>query len=325
MRFVEWANAHSKDQLAFEGLLLIVNRGPFTPAAEAAAAVLAKHYLDVEGSKFQPISTALVGTPPAVAEHSLRAWVEKSPVRATRGKACWSLGMYKAQVLFWAKMLEDGPPLSLLLDEEMVPHLRELDHERTFADAESLLNQAMTEYGDIEIKISSDGKTMKMAELAKRDLNRISQEFQSLAIGQVGPEIDGKTLDGKHLKLADYRGKVVVLTFWSTGCVPCILMIPEEKALVDKYRDRPFALLAVNTDQDREKAKAVIAKYEMTWPSWWDGAGEVRAISDMWVVNLLPTVYVLDHKGVIRFKHLRGERLLEAIDSLLAEISKDSQ
>jgi len=102
-------------------------------------------------------------------------------------------------------------------------------------------------------------------------------------------------------------------------------MIPEEKALVAKYRDRPFVLLAVNTDQDREQAAAVIARHEMTWSSWWDGAGDERAISNRWVINLLPTVYVLDHQGFIRFKHLRGERLVEAIDSLLEEINKDSQ
>jgi thiol-disulfide isomerase/thioredoxin len=100
----------------------------------------------------------------------------------------------------------------------------------------------------------------------------------------------------------------VVLSFWYSGCVPCRKMIPDEKALVKRMEGKPFVLLGVNNDQDRDKAKALVAKEGMSWRSWYD-LGTGGPIADRWVVEGWPTVFVLDHKGVVRNK---GECLMKA-------------
>ena len=65
-------------------------------------------------------------------------------------------------------------------------------------------------------------------------------------VGMPAPEIDGEDFDGMRVKLSDYRGKVVVVVFWASWCPPCCAMIPHERELVERNRDKPFAMLSVN-------------------------------------------------------------------------------
>src|SRR5690606_1619363 len=95
-------------------------------------------------------------------------------------------------------------------------------------------------------------------------------------------------------------------------------MYPHERSLVKTYADRPFALIGVNSDPDREALKARIAEEKITWRSFWDGSTS-GPIATAWNVNGWPTIYVLDHEGVIRFKNVRGDSLDEAIATLVAE------
>ncbi len=95
-------------------------------------------------------------------------------------------------------------------------------------------------------------------------------------------------------------------------------MYPHERSLVKTYQDRPFALIGVNSDPDRAKLKERIAEEGITWRSFWDESTG-GPIATRWNVSGWPTIYVLDHEGVIRFKNVRGESLDRAIELLVAE------
>ncbi len=99
-------------------------------------------------------------------------------------------------------------------------------------------------------------------------------------------------------------------------------MYPHERSLVKRLAGEPFALLGINSDQDREALKTVMKEEEITWRSWWDGGSTSGPIASQWNVQGWPTIYVLDAEGVIRFKNVRGEKMDEAVDTLLAEIEK---
>ncbi|HIA62052.1 MAG TPA: TlpA family protein disulfide reductase [Planctomycetes bacterium] len=99
-------------------------------------------------------------------------------------------------------------------------------------------------------------------------------------------------------------------------------MYPHERSLVKRLEGQPFALLGINSDRDREALKKVMKKQGITWRSFWNGGGTQGPISSAWNVRAWPTIYVLDHKGVIRYKNVRGERMDEAVDTLLAEMKK---
>ncbi|MBI4326835.1 MAG: redoxin domain-containing protein [Chloroflexi bacterium] len=98
-------------------------------------------------------------------------------------------------------------------------------------------------------------------------------------------------------------------------------MYPHERSLVKRWAGKPFALLGINSDP-REKLKQVIKKENMTWRSWWDGGDTGGPIATRWNVHGWPTIYVLDHEGVIRYKDVREEALDQAVDALLKELAK---
>lgn len=102
-------------------------------------------------------------------------------------------------------------------------------------------------------------------------------------------------------------------------------MYPHERSLVKRLADKPFALLGINSDRDREALKETVAKEEITWRSWWDGGSIEGPIATKWDVEGWPTVYVLDARGVIRFTHAHGEKLDEAVDALLKELEADAK
>lgn len=100
-------------------------------------------------------------------------------------------------------------------------------------------------------------------------------------------------------------------------------MYPHERSLVTRLKDRPFALIGVNSDPDKDKLKKRMQKENITWRSFWNGPkGPDGPISEAWNVRGWPTIYVLDHTGVIRFKHVWEKQLDEAVDQLLAELEK---
>ena len=95
-------------------------------------------------------------------------------------------------------------------------------------------------------------------------------------------------------------------------------MYPHERSLVKRLANEPFALIGVNSDP-KEKVVAALKRDNITWRSFWDGGSTGGPIASRWNVRGWPTIYVLDQKGVIRFKNVRGPAMDKAVDELLAE------
>jgi hypothetical protein len=103
-------------------------------------------------------------------------------------------------------------------------------------------------------------------------------------------------------------------------------MYADERSLVKQMEGKPFALLGINSDTDKEALKKVMEKENITWRSWWNGPkGTGGPLSEAWNVHGWPTTYVVDSKGVIRYKNLRGKELDEAVDGLVKEIEKEKK
>jgi len=94
-------------------------------------------------------------------------------------------------------------------------------------------------------------------------------------------------------------------------------MVPHERSLVKRLEGKPFALIGVNCDEKKDIQKKTEQEHKITWRSFFDGSP--GSISRKWHVKYLPTIYVLDQKGVIRYKDVRGEAMDDAVDKLLKE------
>ena len=95
-------------------------------------------------------------------------------------------------------------------------------------------------------------------------------------------------------------------------------MLPHEKALVERLKNEPFALIGINTDPDKAEYRRQAAANGVTWRSAWDGSTR-GPLCTAWGITSFPTVYVLDAKGTIRHSGLRGRDLEAAVDALLLE------
>ena len=103
-------------------------------------------------------------------------------------------------------------------------------------------------------------------------------------------------------------------------------MYPHERSLVKKMADKPFALVGVNSDSDLKELKKTLEEEQITWRSFQNGKkGSDSQISTEWNVQGWPTLFVIDHKGVIRHKWLGnpGDEVIDkAIEKLVAEAAK---
>ena len=100
-----------------------------------------------------------------------------------------------------------------------------------------------------------------------------------LAGGKPAPDISGIDFRGEALNLSDYRGKVVVLVFWDSWSGPCMREVPHLRKLTERLKDKPFALLGINCNVDKQVAVKAMETERITWPSWHDGGFGLRGRS----------------------------------------------
>ena len=246
---------------------------------------------------------------------------------------------------------DDGKPYDQEVEEPIENYSYQIglsisDPKLIRAEAEQLYNEVIASYGDVpwmntwlremtamlkEPEPKHNGRPMTADEIQKlraivepkRTLGPYASagldNMNNLVPGKTAPEIDGVTLDGKPLKLSDYRGKVVVLSFWESGCGPCIRAMPSENELAERLKGRPFALLGVDSEEDRAAGLKVIRDNQVTWPSWHDGGAQ--PIMARYHIASFPTVFVIDAAGIIRHKKISGKAIDKAVDDLLAEMA----
>jgi S1-C subfamily serine protease/peroxiredoxin len=154
---------------------------------------------------------------------------------------------------------------------------------------------------------------------AKQYGEQLKAQLAQVRVGKPVEDIEGIDNDGRKFKLSDYKGKVVVLDFFADWCPYCKVMYPHEQRLVTEMKDRPFALLGVNSDSQKILGD-LIKGGTVTWRCWADGQG--GPIATAWRIESYPTLFLIDHQGNVRLQ-LAGapseKDLQEAIETLVKE------
>jgi RNA polymerase sigma factor (sigma-70 family) len=318
-RFLDLAGKHPEDPVASEALwqaLLLSGHGP--EADEAAARLAARLQA---GDKSAAALFVQLGTTaePRPFRTLLRAFVEHGPTPEIRAQASFKLAKSLLALADVAQQLQADTTGKVAREwggespqgAERVKQFRGEDPKALTAEAEQILHLIVEK----QANIPHPYHRTTLGEAAQWELAELRNP--RLAIGKTAPEVEGKDAEGKSFKLSDYRGKVVVLTFSANWCGPCRAMYAQERQLVERLKDRPFALLSVNADDHRDTLGESVNKGEITWRCWWDG--REGPLVSQWHIEAYPTVFVLDGKGVIRFKDVRGEALDAAVSALLQE------
>ena len=142
---------------------------------------------------------------------------------------------------------------------------------------------------------------------------------QEIKVGAMAPDFTTQTLEGKDVKLSDYRGKVVILDFWATWCGPCMAAMPHTQEVAAQYKDQGVVVLGSCTSDTRAKfedwVRANAAKYpDIVWSHDKAERTPERASHKLYGVRGIPTQFVIDREGKvvdIVVGYMKGEVLLD--------------
>jgi peroxiredoxin len=139
------------------------------------------------------------------------------------------------------------------------------------------------------------------------------------------PDLSGKTVDGKQLDLADYKGKVVVLNVWGSWCPPCRAEAPNFVKVAKDTAAQGVQFVGINTrDASTSLARAFEKEFGVTYPSLYDPTGKLMLRFKRGTLNpqTIPSTLIIDRDGKIAARTLQAlseEKLREMLKPVLAE------
>jgi thiol-disulfide isomerase/thioredoxin len=301
-RVFDLAEKIAKDEHAVDAVLFGIGSDPTGKAIDRGVTILIRDHAAgaVIGKRLEALAES---NQPKMAD-VFRAVIDKNADKNVQGSACLGLALH---LMARADTITERAETEQL-DKEAQATLK-AEAEQLTKEAEAALATAVAKYADAKTATGTVGAEAKT--------------ILGLIIGKAALDIEGNDTDGKDFKLSDYKGKVVLIDFWASWCGPCMRLVPHNLALIKKMEGKPFAIVGVNLDEDKGKAKKAIADAQITWRSFHDDGGK---IGKTWRVSAIPALFVIDAKGIMRHKWVGASNpkaIDEAIEALVKEAEKE--
>lgn len=139
-------------------------------------------------------------------------------------------------------------------------------------------------------------------------------------VGDPAPAFEVKSLDGKVLKLADYRGKYVLLDFWATWCAPCVAEMPNLKTVYDSHeKSGKLVIIGLSLDEESEAPRKFVSQRNIPWLQACLGDPSESPVTKSYGIQEIPATFLIGPDGKVIAKGMRGKQLREGVSHALEQ------
>ena len=138
-------------------------------------------------------------------------------------------------------------------------------------------------------------KALTNVDSAVRDTIYNSLNWQDCVLDKPIPDIDLKTISGKNFHLKNLKGKVIVLNFWFTACIPCIEEMPALNRLVNEYKKKDVMFFGITYDNLKTLRSQFLPRHKFDF----NIVSDKKSITEMFSAGY-PTTYIIDKNGIVR-------------------------
>ena len=172
------------------------------------------------------------------------------------------------------------------------------------------------EYEQLKERYNLLGEKAKASAQGKAIAAQIAK-LESTAIGQIAPNFTITTPEGESISLYDIKGKVKLIDFWASWCGPCRGENPHVVEIYKEYHPKGLEILGVSLDNNQEAWVKAIEDDGLTWNHVSDLKGWENAAAQLYGVNSIPHLLVLDENNQIVARNLHGQELKDKIAEML--------